>query len=141
VVVFESLVVMADVPAAAMWMCALAAATRTTPRSALAAGIFAGASVLIRPNLLPLALFPWLMSVVREPSAASIAWRTGAFAAGSVPAALLIAWVNHSLYGSALRSGYGDLGGAFALEHAVRNLRRVVSEGREVEGGRLREGG
>ena len=123
VVVFESLVVMADVPAAAMWMCALAAAARATPRSALAAGLFAGAGVLIRPNLLPLALFPWLLSIVRESRPGSMAVRTGLFAAGSVPAALLIAWVNHRLYGSALSSGYGDLGGVFALQHAAANLR------------------
>jgi hypothetical protein len=123
VVVFESLVVMADVPAGAMWMCALAASARATPRSALAAGIFAGAGVLIRPNLLPLALFPWLLSVVRESRTGSMALRTGLFAAGSVPAALLIAWVNHRLYGSALSSGYGDLGGVFALKHAAANLR------------------
>jgi len=123
VVVFESLVVMADVPAGAMWMCALAAAARATPRSALAAGLFAGAGVLIRPNLLPLALFPWLLSVVRESRRGSMALRTGLFAAGTVPAALLIAWVNHRLYGSALSSGYGDLGGVFALKHAAANLR------------------
>src|SRR4029450_4630764 len=88
VVVFESLVVMADVPAGAMWIGALAAAARATPRSALAAGVFAGAGVLIRPNLLPLALFPWLLSIVRESRPGSMAVRTGLFAAGSVPAAL-----------------------------------------------------
>ena len=49
VVVFESLVVMADVPAAAMWMSALAVASGT-PRATLASGILTGVAILIRPT-------------------------------------------------------------------------------------------
>jgi hypothetical protein len=39
------------------------------------------------------------LSIVRESRPGSMAVRTGLFAAGSVPAALLIAWVNHRVYG------------------------------------------
>jgi hypothetical protein len=42
---------------------------------------------------------------------------------GSIPAAVAIGFVNHRLHGSALTSGYGDLGAAFALQHAAINLR------------------
>jgi hypothetical protein len=133
VVVFESLVVMADVPAAAMWMSALAVASGT-PRATLASGILTGAAILIRPNLLPLALFPWLMSIARCETARSAATRTGLFAAGSLPAAWFIAWVNQRLYGSPLSSGYGDLGGAFAVSHAAANLRLYTGWWLESQG-------
>ena len=133
VVVFESLVVMADVPAAAMWMSALAVASGT-PRATLASGILTGVAILIRPNLLPLALFPWLMSIVRCETARNAATRTGLFAAGSLPAAWFIAWVNQRLYGSPFSSGYGDLGGAFAVSHAAANLRLYTGWWLESQG-------
>ena len=133
VVVFESLVVMADVPAAAMWMGALAVASGT-PRAALASGILTGVAILIRPNLLPLALFPWLMSIVRCETARSAATRTGLFAAGSLPAAWFIGWVNQRLYGSPFSSGYGDLGAAFAVNHAAANLRLYAGWWLESQG-------
>jgi hypothetical protein len=133
VVVFESLVVMADVPAAAMWMSALAVGSGT-PRATLASGILTGVAILIRPNLLPLALFPWLMSIVRCETARGVATRTGLFAAGSLPAAWFIAWVNQRLYGSPLSSGYGDLGGAFAVSHAAANLRLYAGWWLESQG-------
>ena len=123
VVIFESLVVMADVPAAALWTCALVAAGRSTPRASLVAGALTAAAILIRPNLLPLALFPWLLSIAATRTVATFALRTVLFAVASLPAALFIAWINHRLYGSAFSSGYGDLAGAFAIAHAGRNLR------------------
>jgi hypothetical protein len=123
VVVFESLVVMADVPAAAFWLCALAVAQRRTAASTLGAGLLAGVAILIRPNLLPLAAFPWLLAICRVADTRVAAGRTGLFAMGSVPAALLIAFINQRIHGSVFTSGYGDLGSAFALDHAAMNLR------------------
>ena len=123
VVVFESLVVTADVPAAAFWICALAVALRRTAASTVGAGLLAGIAILIRPNLLPLAAFPWLLAICRVPDARVAAVRTALFAMGSVPAALFIAFVNHRIHGSAFISGYGDLGSAFAVAHAAINLR------------------
>ena len=123
VVVFESLVVTADVPAAAFWICALAVALRRTGASTVGAGLLAGIAILIRPNLLPLAAFPWLLAICRVPDARVAAVRTALFAMGSVPAALVIAFVNHRVHGSAFISGYGDLGSAFAVDHAAINLR------------------
>jgi hypothetical protein len=123
VVVFESIVVMADVPAASFWLSSLAISLQRTGASTLGAGLLAGVAVLIRPNLLPLAVFPWLLAVCRMPDAKAAAARTALFAMGSVPAALAIGFVNHRLHGSAFTSGYGDLGAAFALQHAAINLR------------------
>ena len=123
VVVFESLVVMADVPAAAFWTCALAVALRRTAASTLGAGLLAGVAILIRPNLVPLAAFPWLLAICRAADARVAAVRTGLFAMGSVPAAVLIAFINQRIHGSAFTSGYGDLGSVFELGHAAINLR------------------
>ena len=122
-VVFESLVVMADVPAAAFWISSLAVSLQRTSTSSLGAGLLAGVAILIRPNLLPLVVFPWLLAVCRAANARVATWRTALFALGSVPAALAIAFINHRIQGSAFTSGYGDLGAAFALEHAAINIR------------------
>jgi hypothetical protein len=121
-VVFESMVVMADVPAAACWISALTVALRCSGNSTLAAGALSGIAILIRPNLLPLAIFPWLLAVCRS-NLWTAGRRTLLFAAGSVPAALIIAFINTRVHGSPLTSGYGDLGGAFALSHAATNAR------------------
>jgi hypothetical protein len=56
------------------------------------------------------------------------------FAAGSVPAALFIAWENNLLYGSAVASGYGDLGPGFSLQHAAINIRHYSSWWLESQG-------
>jgi len=116
-------VVMADVPAGAFWVSALAAAVRGTPGGALASGVLSGVAILIRPNLVLLAVFPWLLATCRLSHARTAAARSLLFAAGSVPAALAIAVINGGLYGSAFSSGYGDLGGAFSLAHAAVNAK------------------
>ena len=102
VVVFESLVVMADVPAGALWISALAVALQRTGMSTLGAGVLSGIAILVHPNLLPLAVFPWLLACCRVPDARVAGVRTAFFALGSVPAALVIAFVNHRIHGSAL---------------------------------------
>ena len=114
---------MADLPAAAFWISALAVALQRTGASTLGAAVLSGIAILIRPNLLPLAVFPWLLAVCRVPNARVAGLRTALFALGSVPAALVIAFINHRIQGSAFTSGYGDLGTAFALQHAALNLR------------------
>jgi hypothetical protein len=125
-VLFMALTPMADVPSAAFWTGALAMAAPATPRSALASGLLTGVAILIRPNLVPLAIFPWLLTVVRLRDVRSIAVRTVLFAMATVPAALFIGWVNNLLYGSPLTSGYGDLAPGFSLDYAARNLRQYA---------------
>jgi Dolichyl-phosphate-mannose-protein mannosyltransferase len=133
-VVFMALTPMADVPAAAFWTGALALAVPATPRSALAAGLLTGVAILVRPNLVPLAIFPWLLTIVRLRDVRAIAVRTALFAIGSVPAALFIGWVNNLLYGSPLTSGYGDLAPGFSLEYAAKNLRQYAVWWWETQG-------
>ena len=125
---------MADVPSAAFWIGALAVAVRGTPRAARRPAILTGVAILIRPNLVPLAVFPWLMAVVRcQP------WPTAPSGRRCSPRAAsgrrsFVAWVNNLLYGSPLTSGYGDLGPAFSLANAVANsgsIRRGGSRARD----------
>jgi hypothetical protein len=133
-VIFMSLMPMADVPAAAFWTGALALAVPGTGRSALASGLLTGAAIVVRPNLVPLAIFPWLLTIGRAPGMQPVFARTAWFAAGSVPAALFIAWVNNLLYGSPLTSGYGDLSPGFSLEFAATNLRQYSAWWWESQG-------
>jgi hypothetical protein len=151
VMVFMSLTPMADLPAAAFWIGALAIATRGTATATLVAAIFSGVAILIRPNLVPLAVFPWLMAVVRCQSRQGVAsgfsrkatavanlWSAGRttmlFASGSIWAPLAVAWINDLLYGSALSSGYGEVGPAFSLQNGLANIKRYPAWWLESQG-------
>ena len=134
VVLFMALQPMADVPAAACWLGALATAVRATPRRILLSGMLAGVAVLVRPNLAPLAVFPWLIVVVSKPT-----WRerfeaTALFAALSVPAAIAVGWINDRLYGSPLTSGYGALAPGFSLDYAPTNATNYAAWWLESQG-------
>ena len=126
-VVFMSMWPMADVPAASFWIAALVAAAPSTARRAALAGVLTGVAVAIRPNLVPLAVFPWLLTMPRDASLRTAIVRTTAFGAGLAPLVGFVAWTNSYLYGSPLMSGYGSLSPGFALEHAADNLARYPS--------------
>jgi hypothetical protein len=123
VVVFMSALPMSDVPAAAFWVGALAVAVGGSSARTLGAGLMSAMAILIRPNLVPLALFPWLMAIAGARSWRDRVVRTALFAAASLPGPLAVAWVNDTLYGSPLSSGYGDLGPGFTLANAAANIR------------------
>jgi hypothetical protein len=118
---------MTDVPVAAGWTLVLVLALQEPRPRPLAAGIAAGLTLLIRPNLLLLAAVPvlaWSWPAVRRTSAwrdvvTSVLW----FGIGLSPAAIAIAGLNTYLYGSPLVSGYGSLGDMYWLSSAVPNLR------------------
>jgi hypothetical protein len=124
-VVFMSLSSMSDVPAAAFWTAALLlTCTRSTIAATGLAGIASGTAIAIRPNLVPLAAFPALLVVL---GAGQCRLRRAAvFAAGCLPFVLLVAAVNQDLYGSPLRSGYGDLSSLFSISNAPANIPRFV---------------
>ena len=126
-VVYLSLMPMADVPAAAFWSGSLAMGLRRTRGGALLSGVLAGIAILIRPNLVPLAVFPWLLMMVRCGSWRAALPLTGLFAIGTFPAALIVAVLNSFLYGSPLTSGYGDLSADFARRHAWTNVLHYTS--------------
>jgi hypothetical protein len=113
---------MSDVPAAALWLAALALAlaakghARAT-RVSGTAGLVAGAAIMIRPNLAPLAIVPVLLAL---PSRAAAL----ATLAGLVPGIAAVAGLQAAVYGAPWRSGYGDLANLFALSHVAPNLAR-----------------
>jgi len=103
---------MTDVPVTAMWTLAVFLAVRGEP---LASGLAAGAAILIRPNVAPvaLAIAAWLIATRGR------VWR---FAIGVAPAVVAVAAVNRVLYGSPWTSGYGTAGDLYAIAHWRRNL-------------------
>jgi hypothetical protein len=106
---------MSDVPAAAFWALATWKALDRSRFSPVVAGLAAAMAILIRPNLVPLAavLCVWML------------WRRAAiFAACTVPACLVIAWINQTLYGSPFTSGYGATESLFAVANLSTNVGR-----------------
>ena len=132
---------MSDVPAAALWTASLAVALSVAesrdkdPSAALGAdegrrpdstwrrtlvlrvlaGLLAGAAITMRPNLAPLAVVPVLFAL---PSRRAVVATVG----GLVPGVAVVAFLQAAIYGSPLRSGYGDLGQLFSVSHVAANL-------------------
>jgi hypothetical protein len=125
-ILMMSLWPMSDVPAAAFWMMALVLAFRPSSlTSAVLSGVSTGIAILIRPNLVPLAVFPG--GIVAWRAAGGILGRVrrlGPFAVALVPFVALVAWVNHHLYGSILTSGYGEASSIYSWQNLWPNLHR-----------------
>jgi hypothetical protein len=125
---------MSDVPAAAFWALATWSILNGSRFSVLVSGMAAGIAILIRPNLVPLTaiLGAWLLwprvietwSGFRKPDQVSALGDLAAFSAGVVPACLAIAWINHTLFGSPLASGYGAADSLFSYANVATNVRR-----------------
>lgn len=113
---------MSDVPAAAFWALSLLAAWRGHP---LASGLAAAMAVLIRPNIVPLALVPALLVVAHQRGGRLT--RVATFVAAVFPACLVIAALNAFYRGSPLQSGYGSLGELYSLSRVGSNLERYAS--------------
>jgi Dolichyl-phosphate-mannose-protein mannosyltransferase len=125
---FQLMQPMSDVPAAALWVLAVAYATSGKQRSEMAAGFATSAAMLVRPNLLPMGVVLGIFILVRpERSWRERARAAAAFAASCAPGGIAIALIQQMFYGSALRSGYGSLAGLFALEHVVPNAARYAT--------------
>jgi hypothetical protein len=120
---------MSDVPAAAAWAAALVLATHrrytTSLAWAIAAGVFTGLALLVRPNLAPLAIAVALVVFTVRPLDVRMVARTWiAFGLGALPSAITVAILQNAMYGGPLKSGYGDLSFLFRLEHVWPNLQR-----------------
>jgi hypothetical protein len=113
---------MSDIPGMACWLGALIAASRGTIGSAAAAGVLSSMAVMIRPNLAPLAgliLVPVLFG------GRSFDWRRAAVFAGALaPGLVVLGWIQHVRYGSAVASGYGTFDDLFAVSNIGPNLVR-----------------
>ncbi|HVH26543.1 MAG TPA: STT3 domain-containing protein [Vicinamibacterales bacterium] len=124
---FQLLLPMSDVPVTAWWALSLALLLREGRSAALVSGLAAGAAILTRPNLAPLAVIPGLMlawSALRPKMTAEAVARALLFAAGIVPAGVVIGLVNARLYGSPLATGYGDLDALYGWDNLAPNLAR-----------------
>jgi len=125
---FQLMQPMSDVPAASLWVVAIATATSGKRRAPLWAGLAASAAIVVRPNLLPMGVVLGLFLLLRPERV----WRERArdaamFAAGSMPGCLLVAVIQQVFYGSPLGSGYGTLPTLFAPEHIVPNAIRYAT--------------
>jgi len=119
---------MSDVPAAALWMLAVAAVTGTRPSAPALGGLAAGAAILVRPNLFPLAVPLGLFILWRPERTWSDRLRGAAtFAACAAPGCAAVAAIQRAYYGSALSSGYGSLEALFGIDHVAPNAARYVS--------------
>lgn len=119
---------MSDVPAAALWVAAVAAATGTTRRAALLAGIAGGAAIVMRPNLVPLGV-PIGLFLLLRPERSWSQRRLAAlqYAGGCAAGCLVVALIQSAYYGSPFRSGYGTLDALFALDHVRPNAVRYFT--------------
>lgn len=125
---------MSDVPAATFWTAALLAATSARPAGALGAGVACGIAIAIRPNLAPLAAIPALLLVTGAATVALRVRQAALFAIAVAPFAGFIAWFFNHLYGSPLRSGYGDLAGLYSWSFIGQNLRLYTGWFYETQG-------
>jgi hypothetical protein len=124
-VLYQAVQPMSDVPAAAGWLAALA--VLAGGRAPFPGGLAAAVAILVRPNLAPLAVPLAALAASAMPEGATPRRRaiaTGSFAAGVLPGVIAVAALNRALYGSFLRSGYGDPSQLFSVAHVVPNLER-----------------
>lgn len=120
---------MNDVPAAALWLATLVLAWRASEREGfvapLLAGLACGAALTVRPNLVPLSLVAGFgMVLMQSRPLRQRLLALVAFGAGALPGVAIVMAVQHAMYGSPLRSGYGDLGVLFSTTHILPNLAR-----------------
>jgi hypothetical protein len=113
---------MTDVTAAALWMATFVSLLR---RRYGFAGLCCGLALLVRPNLLPLAVVAGFASLGMRDSGFGMRTVTR-FALAALPFALLVLWLNNGLYGSPFRTGYGQLGRLFSLSVVPVNASRYL---------------
>lgn len=113
VFLYQSFQPMSDVPVTAAWMLGFLLLRNSW---SVSSGIACAIAILIRPNLAPLAIVPFV-----------IAPRRAAFAMPILAAGAFIAFVQFDWYGSPLRSGYGSAEELFSISNIVPNAGRYAS--------------
>jgi hypothetical protein len=127
IVLYQAIQPMSDVPAAALWMLAVALATGTRPRSSLLCGVATSAAIVVRPNLVPLGIVIGLFLLWRPERTWTERLRSAAlYALACIPGCAIVAMTQEAFYGSPLASGYGSLGTLFALGNVTPNLGRYL---------------
>ncbi len=118
-VLYQAVQPMNDITTAALWMATFVALIQ---RRWTLAGLCCGLALLVRPNLLPLGIVAGLF-VMRD---SGLGIRSLKFAAGVLPFALVVLWLNNELYGSPLRTGYGSPGRLFGFSVLSTNASRYI---------------
>jgi hypothetical protein len=119
---------MSDVPTAAWWTLALALMGSGSRTAAAGAGLAAGAALLTRPNLAPLAAIPFVVIawplITRRRFDRALAIRLALYSVPVAVSAAIVGAINWSLNGSPLLSGYGSLGQYYDWSNWAHNLDR-----------------
>lgn len=143
-VLYQVVQPMNDITTAALWMATFVA---LIARRWALSGVLCGLALLVRPNLLPLALVAALLTGIRPPSLKASAspavarrnqTRRGGdsgfgirpvvrFAVGAIPFTLIVLFLNDRLYGSPIRTGYGQPGDLFGLLVMPANAIRYIT--------------
>jgi hypothetical protein len=130
IVLFQVVQPMNDITTAALWMAVYVALLF---RRWGLAGACCGLALLVRPNLLPLALVSGVFVFsdrIPEPKAespkpAAQSLKSGAaFCLAALPSAVAVVYLNARLYGGPLRSGYGHVANLFSLANIPTNAAR-----------------
>lgn len=121
---YMSMVPMSDVPVAALFCSAVLTALTPMRGRAFITGLLVGISVLVRPNLAPMAAIfaaylAWLDTNWRD---RIITWI--AFGVGCLPSAIAIAMIHTHLYGAPWKNGYGSFESLYSLSFLGQNLRQ-----------------
>lgn len=122
VVLYQTVWPMSDVLAAAVWTGAAIAALGARRRDMVLAGALAALGVLIRPNLLPVAVVLALPVVQYGPHRRRLT-RLVSFGVPVVAAVVFTGWLNAIWFGSPLNSGYGAAGELYSWSNVLPNLR------------------
>lgn len=117
IVLYQTVQPMNDILTAALWIGAIALARRS-----VAAGVLIGVAILVRPNLAPLAavmaLIPFIQFGVNRQGGTAVL----KMIAGAMPGVVVLLWLHHSIYGSALASGYGAASTLFSARNINPNI-------------------
>ena len=128
VFLYQAVQPMSDVPAAALWVAAVAWATAAKPRDVALSGLATSAAILMRPNLVPLGFAIGLFLLFRPERTWRQRVRSAAvYAACAAPGCFAVALIQQIFYGSPLASGYGSMSALFSLDHVAPNVARYAS--------------
>jgi hypothetical protein len=125
IVLFQAVQPMNDIATGTLW---LAVALATCLARPTITGALVGVALLVRPNLalggaVAILAMTWLRANPWQPGwAHRVAGALAASALAAAPGVIAVLVLNHALYGSPFRSGYGDLGVLFSAAHIPVNL-------------------
>lgn len=126
ILLYQAMQPMSDVPAALWWTWSVLWLTGGTWKRAVAAGLCAAVACAVRPNLFVMTPVLAALSVWWSGGTRPAFVRAALFLLAPFVAALGLAALHHSLYGSVTATGYGPLSGLFNLDHALPNIRRYA---------------